>query len=68
MIGQCDVITPHVILPFPESQHSAEDVPGVNPDAHVHVHARSFSDVSVILVERILSNILRAEYIACAQM
>ena len=46
MIGQCDVIAPHVILPFPEPQHAAEDVSGMNSDAHVHVHPRSFTHVS----------------------
>lgn len=43
VIGQCDIVWPHVKLPLPQSQHATVDTPTVNADAHVYVDPRHFS-------------------------
>ncbi len=39
-----DVIAPDVELPLPEADDAAEDVPGVDADAHVHVRLGGLAD------------------------
>ena len=40
VIGQCDIVWPHVKLPLPQSQHATVDTPTVNAYAHVNVDPR----------------------------
>ena len=39
VIGQGDVMWPHVVLPLLQPNHAAEDVPGMHPHAHVDVYS-----------------------------
>lgn len=52
VIGECDVIAPHIELPLPESEHSTEHVPSMDPYPHVHVEAGRLADEtgSIIIV------------------
>lgn len=44
VVGQRDVIAPHVKLPLAQAKDTAQDVTGVDADSHVHVEAGRFSD------------------------
>lgn len=44
MVGQRDVIAPHVKLPLAQAKDAAQDVAGVDADSHVHVEAGRFAD------------------------
>lgn len=46
MIGQCDIVWPHVKLPLPETQHAAVHTPAVNANAHVNVDPRHLTNQS----------------------
>ena len=43
MIGQSDVIRPDIVLPFPQSNHSAQDVSRVNANTHVYIDSRALT-------------------------
>ena len=44
VVGQCDVITPHVELPLTQTQDSTQDIAGVDADPHIHIEPCGFSD------------------------
>lgn len=44
MIGQGHVVAPHIELPFPQTEHSAQHVPRVNSYPHVDVKAGGLAD------------------------
>lgn len=43
MISKCDVVTPHVKLPFAQSQNAAKNVASMDAYAHVHIEASSLA-------------------------
>ena len=40
-VGRGHVVTPHVVLPLLQTDHTAQDVPSVDTDPHVHLHPRA---------------------------
>jgi hypothetical protein len=46
VVGQCDVITPHVKLPLTQTQDSTQDVAGVDADSHIHIEPCGFTNKS----------------------
>ena len=40
MVGERDVVRPHVVLPLVQPQHAAQHVAAVDADPHVHVEPR----------------------------
>lgn len=47
VIGQRHVVRPHVVLPLAEADHAAQDVAGVDADAHVDVDSGGVSNLPV---------------------
>lgn len=52
VICQSDIVAPHVELPFAQSQHSAQDIAGMDADSHVHVESCRLTDESVVGMTR----------------
>lgn len=48
MIGQRDIMWPHIILPFLEPYHPAQDVPGMHTNTHVDFHPGGISHFPVM--------------------
>jgi hypothetical protein len=44
VVGQCDVITPHVELPFTQTQDPTQDIAGVDANSHIHIESCGFTD------------------------
>jgi hypothetical protein len=44
VVGQCDVITPHVELPLTQTQDSTQNIAGVDADSHIHIEPCGFTD------------------------
>lgn len=44
MVGEGDVVAPHVELPLSQAQDAAKHVSGVDADPHVHVESGGFPD------------------------
>lgn len=47
VIGQSDVMWPHIILPFLESNYAAEHIARMHSNTHVNVNARGISHLPV---------------------
>ena len=45
VVGQCDVITPHVELPLAKTQDSTQNIAGVDADSHIHIEPSAFTDI-----------------------
>ena len=45
-VGGGHVVAPHVVLPFLETNHTAQHVASVNTDPHVHLHPRGRPDAA----------------------
>ena len=43
-VSSGDVITPHIILPLLQTNHSAQHIPSVDTYPHVHLHPGQLSD------------------------
>jgi hypothetical protein len=44
VVGEGDVVAPHVELPLSQAQDAAKHVSGVDADPHVHVESGGFPD------------------------
>lgn len=44
VIGKCDVVRPHVILPFPQSQDTAQYPARVDAHPHIELDVGGFND------------------------
>ena len=44
VVGQCDVITPHVELPLTQTQDSTQDIAGMDANSHIHIEPCGFAD------------------------
>lgn len=47
VVGQRYVVRPHVVLPLAKADHTAQDVAGMDADAHADVDSGGVPDLSV---------------------
>ena len=44
VVGQRDVIAPHIKLPFAQAQNATVHTTSVNTNPHIHVHTHNIAD------------------------
>lgn len=44
IVRQCNIIAPHIKLPFAEAQNTTVHAAGVNTNPHVHIHTHNIAD------------------------
>lgn len=44
VVGQCDIIAPHIKLPFAQAQNATVHTTSVNTNPHVHIHTHNIAD------------------------
>lgn len=44
IVGQRDIIAPHIKLPLAQAQNTTVHSPSVNTNSHVHIHTHNIAD------------------------